>query len=38
MILYGTVLATESGDVLFFDDIYGGDKKLEALLGLPPET
>jgi len=32
MILYGTVLATESGDVLFFDDIYGHDKKLEALL------
>ncbi|HUN75941.1 MAG TPA: L,D-transpeptidase family protein [Steroidobacteraceae bacterium] len=38
MILYGTVLATESGDVLFFDDIYGGDRKLEALLGLTPVT
>ncbi len=38
MILYGTVLATESGDVMFFDDIYGGDRKLEALLGLAPET
>ncbi len=36
MILYGTVLATESGDVLFFDDIYGGDQKLESLLGLTP--
>jgi L,D-transpeptidase YcbB len=36
MILYGTVLATESGDVLFFDDIYGGDRKLESLLGLTP--
>lgn len=36
MILYGTVLATESGDVLFFDDIYGGDRRLEALLGLKP--
>ena len=32
MILYGTVLATESGDVLFFDDIYGHDKRLAALL------
>jgi len=38
MILYGTVLAVESGDVLFFDDIYGGDRKLEALLGLEPVT
>ena len=36
MILYGTVLATESGDVLFFDDVYGYDHKLEALLGLTP--
>jgi L,D-transpeptidase YcbB len=36
MILYGTVLATESGDVLFFDDIYGYDRKLETLLGLKP--
>ncbi len=38
MILYGTVLATESGEVMFFDDIYGGDRKLEALLGLSPGT
>ncbi len=38
MILYGTVLATESGDVQFFNDVYGGDRKLEALLGLPPES
>ncbi len=38
MILYGTVLATESGDVMFFDDIYGGDRRLEALLGLAPQT
>ncbi|MDE2347816.1 MAG: L,D-transpeptidase family protein [Gammaproteobacteria bacterium] len=32
MILYGTAVATESGRVLFFDDIYGQDRKLEALL------
>jgi len=36
MILYATVLATESGAVLFFDDIYGHDRKLETLLGLSP--
>jgi murein L,D-transpeptidase YcbB/YkuD len=34
MILYGTALATEAGTILFFDDIYGHDRKLEALLGL----
>ena len=32
MILYGTAVATESGRVLFFDDLYGQDRKLEALL------
>jgi len=32
MILYGTAMATESGQVLFFDDIYGHDEKLEKLL------
>ena len=36
LILYGTALATEAGPVLFFDDIYGYDKKLERQLGLPP--
>jgi murein L,D-transpeptidase YcbB/YkuD len=36
LILYGTALATEAGPVLFFDDIYGYDKKLEAQLGLAP--
>jgi murein L,D-transpeptidase YcbB/YkuD len=36
LILYGTALATEAGPILFFDDIYGHDKKLEKLLGLPP--
>lgn len=36
MVLYGTALATESGPIDFFDDIYGHDRKLEALLGLAP--
>jgi murein L,D-transpeptidase YcbB/YkuD len=36
LILYATALATEAGPVLFFDDIYGYDKKLEGQLGLTP--
>jgi murein L,D-transpeptidase YcbB/YkuD len=36
LILYGTALATEAGPILFFDDLYGLDKKLERQLGLPP--
>lgn len=36
LILYGTALATEAGPVLFFDDLYGLDKKLEGQLGLAP--
>ena len=32
MILYSTAMATESGQVLFFDDIYGHDERLEKLL------
>jgi L,D-transpeptidase YcbB len=36
LILYGTALATEAGPTLFFDDIYGYDKRLERELGLPP--
>jgi len=32
MILYGTALATEAGPVLFFDDIYGYDRRLERML------
>jgi len=36
LILYATVLATEAGPVMFFDDIYGYDRKLERQLGLPP--
>jgi hypothetical protein len=36
MILYGTAMATEGGPVQFFDDIYGHDRKLEALLSLRP--
>jgi murein L,D-transpeptidase YcbB/YkuD len=36
LILYGTALATEDGPVLFFDDLYGHDRKLEKLLHLAP--
>jgi L,D-transpeptidase YcbB len=36
LILYGTALATEAGPILFFDDIYGYDRKLESQLGLAP--
>jgi len=36
MILYATSLATEAGPILFFDDIYGHDRRLEQLLGLAP--
>lgn len=36
--VYGTAVATETGQVLFFDDIYGHDRRLEALLGLEPVT
>lgn len=32
MILYATVLATEGGPILFFDDLYGMDRQLERLL------
>lgn len=35
-VVYGTVVATEAGRVLFLDDIYGHDRRLEALLGLEP--
>ncbi len=30
LILYATALATEAVPMLFFDDIYGFDKKLEG--------
>lgn len=36
IIIYGTVLAKEDGEVLFFDDLYGQDRSLERLLGLAP--
>ena len=36
LILYGTAVATEDGAVHFFDDLYGQDRRLEALLGLRP--
>ncbi len=32
MVLYGTAEATEAGPILFFEDIYGHDRKLAALL------
>ena len=32
MVLYGTALATEAGPVLFFDNLYGHDRRLDALL------
>jgi len=38
LILYGTAVATEDGAVHFLDDIYGQDRRLEALLGLEPVT
>jgi murein L,D-transpeptidase YcbB/YkuD len=38
LILYATALATEAGPILFFDDIYGYDKKLEEQLGLKPAS
>jgi murein L,D-transpeptidase YcbB/YkuD len=31
-VIYGTAVATESGRVLFFEDIYGHDAQLERLL------
>lgn len=31
-IVYGTALATEAGETLFFDDIYDQDRRLTALL------
>jgi len=36
LILYATALATEAGPVLFFEDLYGYDQKLERQLGLAP--
>jgi murein L,D-transpeptidase YcbB/YkuD len=32
LFLYGTAIATESGRILFFDDIYGHDRRLAELL------
>ncbi|MGO9934987.1 MAG: L,D-transpeptidase family protein [Steroidobacteraceae bacterium] len=37
MILYGTAMATEAGPVQFFDDVYGHDQRLEALLSARPQ-
>jgi murein L,D-transpeptidase YcbB/YkuD len=35
MVLYGTALATEAGELQFFDDIYGHDRQLAHLLAQP---
>jgi len=35
MIVYATALAQEDGSVVFFDDIYGHDRRLAELMGLP---
>ena len=32
MLLYGTALATEDGRILFFEDLYGLDRRLGELL------
>ena len=32
LVLYSTALAREDGQLMFFDDIYGHDRRLEALL------
>lgn len=37
-VVYGTAVATEAGRVLFFEDVYGHDRSLAALLGLAPVT
>lgn len=34
-IVYGTALARERGDVMFFDDLYGHDARLARVLNLP---
>ncbi len=33
MVFYATAVASEDGRVLFFEDLYGHDKRLDALLG-----
>lgn len=38
MVLYGTALAVEDGRILFFEDIYGHDRKLEALIRSIPAS
>jgi murein L,D-transpeptidase YcbB/YkuD len=36
LIVYGTAVATETGSVYFFDDVYGNDARLEKLLERRP--
>lgn len=38
MIVYQTAFAAGNGEVLFLDDLYGKDRRLERLLGLEPES
>lgn len=38
MLIYATALAAEDGRVLFFEDVYGHDAKLEALLARHART
>ena len=33
LILYATVVAAESGNIYFLDDVYGHDRRLEESLG-----
>jgi murein L,D-transpeptidase YcbB/YkuD len=33
LVLYGTALAKEDGQIMFFEDIYGHDRRLERLIG-----
>ena len=33
LIVYGTAVATEAGNVYFFEDLYGNDARLERLIG-----
>ena len=38
IVLYATAFATDQGQVLFSEDLYGEDARLERLLGLTPVT
>jgi murein L,D-transpeptidase YcbB/YkuD len=38
LIVYATALAQEDGSILFFNDIYGHDRRLESLLAQPTKA